>query len=175
MAQLSGVLSRGLAVPVIWSQYEMRTDLHLFDPCWCWGLHDFKSLAKWVSNNFSYIQAERPGFAILRMLVAPCSSNRQANETYTQASATSSKLLDSKSWPHFVWMVLKRQDEDERSWKIYTKIIQHSKSQVFFLLPLNWLPKEIGFGCIPSYWVPSKGAVDLLRRVPAIPRQIKWY
>lgn len=26
MAQLSGVLSRGLAVPVIWSQYEMRTD-----------------------------------------------------------------------------------------------------------------------------------------------------
>lgn len=132
----------------LWFGANMRCGLilHLFDPCWCWGLHDFKSLAKWVSNNFSYIQAERPGFAILRMLVAPCSSNRQANETYTQASATSSKLLDSKSWPHFVWMVLKRQDEDKRSWKIYTKIIQHSKSQRIFCCHWIGYPRRLDLG-----------------------------
>lgn len=179
MAQLSGVLSRGLTVPVIWSQYEMRTDVHLFDPCWCWGLHDFKSLAKWVSNNFNYIHTEPSFFAILRMLVAPCSSNRQANETYTQASATSTKLLDSKSWPHFVWIVLKRQDE-ERSWKIYTKIIQHSKSQGNFAA-IEWVTQGDWIWVHPivlsAFWrccgPTQKGA----RRInkTAIPRQIKWH
>ena len=99
MAQLSGVLSRGPAMPVISSQYEMWTDLHLFDPA---GVEGYTISSRWLSGSVtSNIQTEPSHSAILRMLVAPCSSNRQANETYTQASATSTKLLHSKFWPHF--------------------------------------------------------------------------
>ena len=67
------------------------------------GVEGYTISSRWLSGSVITSIIFKQNVRVLRsMLVAPCSSNRQANETYTQASATSSKLLDSKSWPHFV-------------------------------------------------------------------------